>query len=256
MTELGRILIADDESDFLSATAMFLRSRGFHCDCAPDATEAMRKLQEQDYDLLISDIEMPGNENLALIRTVPQLVEGLPIILVTGRPSIETASQSFQFSVVAYLVKPIQPEALLDTASKSVERYRAYRAITNSRRRLQNTSAELERLEMFLRAQPGNSSTPWSAFPAMTLQSILDSLRDLKDYTEVITRQKAAHQEGSVPLIQAVQETIAILEKTKSSFKSKDLGDLRRRLENLMNQNSQIPQNSAKLNLRNTDSLM
>lgn len=256
MSELGRVLIADDEVDFLSATATFLRAHGYYCDCAQDAHVAMQKLHDEQYDLLISDIEMPGNDNLALIRSVPQLAEGLPIILATGRPSIETATQSFQFSVVGYLVKPIHPDALLDLVGKSVERYRAYRTIANSRRRLQNTSADLERLEMFLRAQPGNTATPWSAFPAMTLQSILDSLRDLKNYTEVITRQKTANQESSAPLIQAVQETIAILEKTKTAFKSKDLGELRRRLENLMHQNSPESQNAAKVIPRITDNPM
>jgi CheY-like chemotaxis protein len=253
MSELGRILIADDEPDFLSATAAFLRAHGYYCDGAEDASVALQKLQENSYDVLISDIEMPGNQNLALIRSVPQVVEGLPIILATGQPSIETAAQSFQFSVVANLVKPIQPDSLLEVVSKSVERYRTYRTIANSRRRLQKATADLEQLEALLRSQPGNAQEPWSAFPAITLQSILDSLRDLRDYTELITRHKAAHQDGALPLIQAVQETIAILEKTKTAFKSKDLGELRRRLENLIQQSSPEWQSTAKVKARNTD---
>lgn len=253
MSELGRILIADDEADFLAATAGFLRSNGYVCECVLDANLAAQKLRENEYDLLISDIEMPGNEDLALIRTVPQMVEGMPIILATGRPSIETATQSFQLSVVAYLVKPVQPEALLDLVARSIERYRAFRTIANSRRRLQTTSADLEQLEVFMRAQAGSSTPPWSAFPAMTLQSILDSLRDLQNYTEVITRQKASHQEASAPLICAVQETIAILEKTKNAFKSKDLGELRRRLETLMQQSLKETPPSGKVSSQAVD---
>lgn len=238
MSIAGRILLADDEVDFLSATSAFLRSRGYVCDCVQDAVVAAQKLRGQEYDLLISDIEMPGNENLALIRSVPQLVEGLPIILATGRPSVETASQSFQLSVVAYLVKPIHPDALLDVVARAVERYRAFRAISKSRHHLQDTMADLERLESYMRIQSGNATPPWSAFPAMALQSILDSLKDLQNYTEVIAEQKTVNKESSAPLICAVQETIAILEKTKTAFKSKDLGDLRRRLETLIQQNS------------------
>lgn len=240
MAEAGRILIADDEPDFLRATAGFLHLRGYQCDCVQDANAALEKLHSTEYDLLISDIEMPGNEKLALIRSVPQIISGLPIILVTGHPSVQTAIESFQFTVVAYLVKPLKPEDLTESVGRAIERYRAYRAVRHSHRRLQESCRELERLESLLRAEPGGATTRlWSVFPGMVLQQIADSLQDLERYTEALIQQKTGDDSPSPAALQlAVRETIAVLEKTKNAFKSKDLGELRRRLETLMEQNA------------------
>ena len=94
MSELGRILIADDEETFLMSTADLLRNEGFECDCAPDATSAAQMLRSGDHDLLIADIKMPGNFELEFIRDLPQIAEGLPVILVTGYPTLDTAIQS------------------------------------------------------------------------------------------------------------------------------------------------------------------
>jgi CheY-like chemotaxis protein len=101
-------LIADDEETFLLSTADLLRREGYHCDCAPDGKRAAEMLGKGEYDLLIADIKMPGNGNLELVREMPRLAEGLPVILVTGYPSLKTAMESFQLPVAAYLPKPVE----------------------------------------------------------------------------------------------------------------------------------------------------
>jgi len=106
--EMGNILIADDEETFLLSTADLLRREGYHCDCAPDGKRAAEMLGKGEYDLLIADIKMPGNGNLELVREMPRLAEGLPVILVTGYPSLKTAMESFQLPVAAYLPKPVE----------------------------------------------------------------------------------------------------------------------------------------------------
>ena len=192
-------------------------------------------LRENEYDLLISDIEMPGNQDLVLIRDVPQLVEGLPIILVTGHPTIETATQCFQLSVVAYLIKPFESHALLEAVAQAVERYQAYRVVCGHRRRLQASCEDLERVESLMRARAGTADgMPWSAFPSMTLHEIVESLHELENYVAITTPHSLPNPAA---LVLAIRETIAVLEKTKGSFKSKELADLRRRLESVVKQN-------------------
>jgi CheY-like chemotaxis protein len=61
MTTRGRILLADDEETFLHATADLLRREGYECETVPDAPSALAKVKGSPYDLLISDLEMPGN---------------------------------------------------------------------------------------------------------------------------------------------------------------------------------------------------
>jgi len=113
MVEPRRILIADDEESFLYSTADILRREGYECSCASDARAAMEMLKEESYDLLIADIKMQGNSDLEFIKNLPQIAEGLPVILVTGYPSLNSAIESIQLPVVAYLVKPFELNDLL-----------------------------------------------------------------------------------------------------------------------------------------------
>lgn len=112
MAGFGSILIADDEDTFLQSTARLLRREGYDCDCAADANEAIEMLSVRRYDLLVSDIRMPGNPDMRLLREVQRNAEGMPVILVTGHPSVGTAIESIRLAVAAYLIKPIDFEEL------------------------------------------------------------------------------------------------------------------------------------------------
>jgi len=103
---MTRILIADDESTFSKATADLLRLRGYECHCVATADEVLASLDRQPWDLLISDIRMPGNAHLELIHRLQTLATTLPVILVTGYPSIDSAVESLSLPVVGYLIKP------------------------------------------------------------------------------------------------------------------------------------------------------
>ncbi|MCH6545058.1 MAG: response regulator transcription factor [Deltaproteobacteria bacterium] len=113
MVEPRRILIADDEESFLYSTADILRREGYDCSCASDARAATEMLRKDSYDLLIADIKMQGNSDLEFIKALPQIAEGMPVILVTGYPSLNSAIESVQLPVVAYLVKPFELNELL-----------------------------------------------------------------------------------------------------------------------------------------------
>jgi len=113
MENHGQVLLADDEEIYLLSTADLLRQEGFSVDCAKDAYEAARLLREFRYDVLISDIRMPGNPDMSLIQGIPEPNAGIPVILMTGYPSAPTAIQAIDLSVLAYLVKPIDFEDLL-----------------------------------------------------------------------------------------------------------------------------------------------
>ncbi len=113
MVEPRRILIADDEETFLYSTADILRREGYDCSCASDARAATEMLRMESYDLLIADIKMQGNADLEFIKALPQIADGMPVILVTGYPSLNSAIESIQLPVVAYLVKPFELNELL-----------------------------------------------------------------------------------------------------------------------------------------------
>jgi ActR/RegA family two-component response regulator len=242
MADLGRILIADDEETFLNSMADLLRQRGYQCDCAPDAIVAAELLRSAEYDLLIADIKMEGNFELEFIRELPQIAEGMPVILVTGYPSLRSAIESIQLPVAAYLVKPFEFKELLVQVQISVKNYQFCKAVRDHRKRLVSWSEDLKGIEEEQNIMPrGGFPSPIDDFLTLTFQNIAGALSDLKHLTESFST-GSSHQEVchllNCPRLNTLNktlvETIDILEKTKSAFKSKELGILRRNLEELV----------------------
>ncbi len=242
MSELGKILIADDEETFLLSTADLLRRDGFQCHVVPDAESAAKALREGEYDLLIADIKMPGNTDLELIRQLPTLAEGLPVILVTGYPSMKTAIDSVQLPVVAYVPKPLEYEDLLGRVREGVRRFQSFKTMRRIRNRLRDWEEALRQVQVSspeLRL-PGPATT-MDCFLTITFQNLIDSLWDLKNLAQSLSlgmsSQDVCHM-WTCPrlsfLKKGLEDTIEVLEQTKNSFKSKELGDLRKKLEGLM----------------------
>lgn len=236
-----RILIADDEETFLYSTAELLRKEGFVVDCAYDTKIATKLLGKHTYDLLISDIKMPENQNLAFIKKTKELAENLSVILVTGYPSLDTAMQSIQLPISAYLVKPIEFNELLKLVREAIDKKALYKSIDNASRRLQEIKNSFENINASLYGNsPVNANLTVSAFLNLTLQNISGSITDLQYLFESLSNEKKEKQACNLfqcpvnmELKAAITETINVLEKTKSSFKSKELGNLRKRLESI-----------------------
>lgn len=117
-----KILIADDDETFLLATTDLLRREGYECYYAPDAKTVIETLKSVKFDLLISDINMPGNNELELIKELPEIAEGLPVILITGSLYSDAQIQSLKPSVTACLSKPLDFEELLMHVRSSIGR--------------------------------------------------------------------------------------------------------------------------------------
>ncbi len=115
-----RVLIADDEEDFLRFTASLFEKEGYECDCATDAHSAIEKLKQRRYDAVISDIRMPGNDDLKLVRETARIQEGVPVILVTAYPSMDTAIPAVELPVRAYVEKPVEFRELLTRVDDAI----------------------------------------------------------------------------------------------------------------------------------------
>jgi DNA-binding response OmpR family regulator len=241
MEHPSRILLADDEKTFLLATADSLRQEGYFCDTAPDAPTAASLLRANHYDVLIADIKMPGNPNLELIRQVARSIDGLPVIIVTAFPSFETAVDALDLPVWGYLEKPLDFDALLQRIRVALQFRHQYSVVHSQRRRVEEWLDSVDMVEsLMIRAATPDTQVPVETFLALTMRNIYGALEDLQRLVLAQTH----HANGDachlmecprpVRLIDALSDTISVLEKTKSAFKSKELGALRERLERIV----------------------
>jgi CheY-like chemotaxis protein len=245
MENSTRILIADDDANYLNTIAVLLRNQGYQCDCASSGDEALELLKKTQYDLLLSDIEMPGNSDLRLIHSLPQIQPGLPVILMTGYPSVESAVSSVGLAVSAYLIKPVETEDLLDKVRHAIEISCCHRKVIGTRERLLSACEDLKQIETSLNhSAKDDAKASMMAYLDLTMQNVAASMLDLRQLFETMAPDSEQMQgnewlQSARPLIliNALRETIGVLAKTKGSFKSKELAELRRKLESLLQDN-------------------
>lgn len=119
-TPSARILIADDEPLYLRTTGELLRKAGYECECVPDANSALVALEQHRFDLLLSDLKMPGNLSLELLRLGRTQWPNIPLIVITGVPSLPTAIESLRLGISDYLIKPVKYDDLLASVSRAL----------------------------------------------------------------------------------------------------------------------------------------
>jgi CheY-like chemotaxis protein len=241
MTSAGRILLADDDATFSRAAAELLRREGYECEIVPDGASALARTKESQFDLLITDLEMPGNADLQLVRDIAGEGGGLPVIILTGYPSVRSAVASIELPVAAYLTKPIDFPLLSEKVRGAVSRFRSYQVMQSTESRLKSYREEFVNT---VAARPTAGGSPVDVFLALTLRNVMGSLTDLEQLGKALSAQPVqAHPcqllncPRGAQLRDGVVETIRVLEETKSAFKSKTLADLRRQLELLLEHN-------------------
>ena len=127
--ERGRILLIDDDPALGGYLSRVLRSRGgFYVTHELDSTGALHRIETEEWDLLITDIELPGMSGLELLDRVRCLVPGLPVAVLTGHPSVDYAVTALRNSAAEFMQKPIAADDLVAKATELVEAGRKARA--------------------------------------------------------------------------------------------------------------------------------
>lgn len=124
-----RVLIVDDEELVATTMARALREVASDVVVANDATTALSLLSEGAFDVVVSDIHMPGMSGLALVDAVRARDLDVPVILVTGVPSVETAASAVELGAFRYLPKPFEVETL----RRSVQQAALVRALSRAK---------------------------------------------------------------------------------------------------------------------------
>jgi FixJ family two-component response regulator len=238
MESRGSVLLVDDEETFRESTGRLLRREGFECQCARDGDDAVRALQSRRFDVMVADIRMPGNPDLRIVHAAKELDSQMPVVLVTGYPSTETAVRAIDLSVAAYMTKPPDFDKLLGHVKTAIDSSGNRRAAAAVRERLQTCLADLETAESQSRSRADGNDELISIGTIRTLAACLSELLRLGARSGVDwgthnlcvlldCPQQPIHR-------QAIVAAVEVLKKTKDTFKSKALAELRTKLEDLL----------------------
>jgi putative nucleotidyltransferase with HDIG domain len=146
-----QVLVVDDEADVRELVQTILTRAGHQADTAGDALEAQEILATKSYDVIISDILMPKLSGLDLLQNLQRTAPDLPVILITGYPSIDTAAAAVRTaSAVDYLSKPISPAQIVSTVERAAE---SKRMRDENRRLTAENEAYRQRLEGVIQEQ-------------------------------------------------------------------------------------------------------
>lgn len=179
--ETQRILVVDDEAPVRDIFAKGLTRHGYQCDTAGSAEDANRMLQEDEFDLVLLDISMPGETGLYMLATLVDNYPDMAVIMVTGNDELDTAVYAMRQGADDFLSKPVGIALLVYRIEKVLSR----RAIL-----LENKAyhAHLEQMvsELNLRLDQSRSLLA-------TLNSIVQSLmaRELETPQAYVGLQKA-----------------------------------------------------------------
>lgn len=245
---MGHILIADDEETFRLSTAALLQREGYICDCASDSEQALRLLPDR-YDLLLADIRMPGNSELDFLRTVHSCMPDLPMVIVTGYPSLPTAVEAVRLATVDYLIKPVDFDQLKKTVSGAVARGRLLRSLQAAAAQSNALAEAFQSMESAVAA--GRPGGDMAASTGMAEQALGTALAGIGRLSLLAGQLLAAGGSLSVDRVsqdrldvcrfircskgnayeEAIRDALDVIGRTKQAFKSKELAALRLRLE-------------------------
>jgi len=117
-----KILVVDDERTVCNSINKILSRKGYSVDKSLNAEEAMIKINNNKYDLVITDMRMPKVSGIELLELIKKYYPELEVVMITGYPSVDTAVEAMKLGASDYLSKPFTPNELIEIAENALEK--------------------------------------------------------------------------------------------------------------------------------------
>ncbi|MGC8837886.1 MAG: HD domain-containing phosphohydrolase [Anaerolineae bacterium] len=176
-----RLLVVDDEADIRGLVLDALKAAGYQVDAAHDGLQALDLLAAIRYDLVLTDLKMPGLDGLGLLSRIKELYPETDVILFTGYATIRTSVEAMRGGAYDYLPKPFDPEDLVRVVRRCLER----RALLQEKERLSEIVGLLDL---------GRALTSNLDLEALAREIVEQAGRTFgADWTSLFLRREAAH---------------------------------------------------------------
>lgn len=117
-----KVLLVDDEEEFVKPLAERLEIRGFAVDTAFSGDEALDRLREKDADVVVLDVLMPGKDGMETLREIKKMKPLTEVIMLTGHATVETAIEGMKSGAFDYLMKPTETPDLVEKITRAYQR--------------------------------------------------------------------------------------------------------------------------------------
>ncbi|MBU0664226.1 MAG: sigma 54-interacting transcriptional regulator [Proteobacteria bacterium] len=146
----AKILIVDDEESIRQTFEIFLTAEGYQfVKTVATFDEAMEAMEQTEYDLIVSDVVLIGPRGTDLLRKIRESGVECPVVMITGFPNLESATESVRHGAFDYISKPVNKETLLHFTRKALQHW----ALENKAKRLQQENEKYRRyLETIFRS--------------------------------------------------------------------------------------------------------
>ena len=139
-THLGRVLVVDDDSAVRRVCARVLGAEGWNVTLAEHGRAAVEEVDKGvQFDCVLSDVNMPELDGFGLIKEIRRLDDDLPILLMTGDPSLDGAVRAIDTGAVSYIAKPFDQETLASAVARAARRH----GVARMRRRAETFAREM-----------------------------------------------------------------------------------------------------------------
>ncbi len=150
MSPRTSLLIVDDEKVVRDSLSKWFLEDGLNVGSAENATEALRQLQAQRWDIILLDIKMPGMDGMELQQRIKEVDPTATIIFITAHASVDTAVQALKMGAFDYVTKPVDPDYLSHLISNAIKQ----RALLNENLKLKEQIAEFPKLDEIIGESP------------------------------------------------------------------------------------------------------
>lgn len=153
---MAKILLVDDDTTFGLMLKTWLTKRGFVVEDVFSAESALKKLQSEPFDIVLTDLRLPDKDGIFLLKNIKKHYVGTQVILMTGYADIYTAVESIKAGAFDYVSKPVIPEEILKKIQEALEqKERSVQKIQEKKRLsvpyVKGTSPEAEKLYEYIR---------------------------------------------------------------------------------------------------------
>jgi DNA-binding response OmpR family regulator len=217
------ILVVDDEGAIRYSISKTLQRVGYQVHTAASGEEALEMMRRQEYDVVLTDIRMPGLSGVDLLARIKDQAPDAVVILLTGYASLETAIESLRLGAHDYLVKPSSSQDIRNSVSQGIERAHnlkhrrvLLRAIRENVEELTGDKGEAEVVETRAKAQAAGTPVvtpvttmtigPLTIYPGRYQISVGDQPIDLTPTEFDLLLYLAAHRGRVVPCSELVRE--------------------------------------------------